>query len=96
MSVLQMLLPYQDEWIKRYEPQKRLLTGRAYQFAKRAMDISLVVGSLPVWLPVIGILALIILLTSPGAPVIFTQLRTGKGGRRFCMYKFRTMVPNAE
>jgi lipopolysaccharide/colanic/teichoic acid biosynthesis glycosyltransferase len=28
--------------------------------------------------------------------VIFNQLRTGKGGRRFYMYKFRTMVPEAE
>jgi lipopolysaccharide/colanic/teichoic acid biosynthesis glycosyltransferase len=96
MSVLQMLSPYQDDWIKRFDPQKRILTGRAYQLAKRAMDLFLVVGSLPLWLPLIGILALIIRITSPGAPVVFTQLRTGKGGRRFCMYKFRTMVPNAE
>ena len=41
-------------------------------------------------------LALLIRITSPGAPVVFKQLRTGKGGRRFSMYKFRTMVPNAE
>lgn len=96
MSVLQMLSPFQDEWIKKYDPQGRILTGRAYRLAKRAMDLFLVVSTLPLWLPLIGILALIILITSPGAPVIFTQLRTGKGGRRFCMYKFRTMVPNAE
>jgi lipopolysaccharide/colanic/teichoic acid biosynthesis glycosyltransferase len=96
MSVLEMLSPYQDEWIKRFDPQKRILKGRAYQFAKRAMDILLVVITLPLWLPLIGIIALIIRITSPGAPVVFSQLRTGKGGRRFCMYKFRTMVPNAE
>lgn len=96
MSVLEMLSPYEDEWIKKFDPQKRILKGRAYQFAKRAMDIILVVFSLPLWLPLIGIIALIIRITSPGAPVVFSQLRTGKGGRRFCMYKFRTMVPNAE
>jgi lipopolysaccharide/colanic/teichoic acid biosynthesis glycosyltransferase len=39
---------------------------------------------------------LLIHFTSPGAPVMFKQLRTGKGGRRFYMYKFRTMVPEAE
>jgi lipopolysaccharide/colanic/teichoic acid biosynthesis glycosyltransferase len=39
---------------------------------------------------------LIIKVTSSGAPVIFKQLRTGQGGKRFGMYKFRTMVPNAE
>ena len=96
MSVLEMLSPYEDEWIKKFDPQKRILKGRAYQLAKRAMDIVLVVFSLPLWLPLIGIIALIIRITSPGAPVVFSQLRTGKGGRRFCMYKFRTMVPNAE
>jgi lipopolysaccharide/colanic/teichoic acid biosynthesis glycosyltransferase len=52
--------------------------------------------ALPFWLPLIGILALIIHITSPGAPVFFKQLRTGKGGQRFNMYKFRSMVPNAE
>jgi lipopolysaccharide/colanic/teichoic acid biosynthesis glycosyltransferase len=31
-----------------------------------------------------------------GGPVIFIQERTGKGGRRFRMFKFRTMVPNAQ
>jgi lipopolysaccharide/colanic/teichoic acid biosynthesis glycosyltransferase len=40
--------------------------------------------------------ALLIALESPGAPVIFTQMRTGKGGNPFKMYKFRSMVPNAE
>src|SRR5688572_28135249 len=39
---------------------------------------------------------MIIRITSPGARVLFTQMRTGKGGRRFYMYKFRSMVPNAE
>jgi lipopolysaccharide/colanic/teichoic acid biosynthesis glycosyltransferase len=96
MSVLEMLSSYQDEWIKRFDPEKRILTGRAYQLAKRLMDIFLVVLALPFWLPLNGIIALVIRITSPGAPVIFTQLRTGKGGRRFYMYKFRTMVPNAE
>lgn len=96
MSVLEMVSTYEEEWIRKFDPQKRMLTGRAYLLAKRIMDLFLVLISFPVWLPLIGILALIIHLTSPGAPVIFTQLRTGKGGRRFSMYKFRTMVPNAE
>jgi lipopolysaccharide/colanic/teichoic acid biosynthesis glycosyltransferase len=40
-------------------------------------------------------IALAIKLTSPG-PVFFAQQRTGYRGRRFSMYKFRTMVANAE
>ena len=38
---------------------------------------------------------LLVYIDSPG-PIFFSQLRTGKGGHRFRMYKFRTMVPNAE
>lgn len=96
MSVLQMTTTHQEDWIRRFDPNKRLLRGRAYLVAKRIMDLFLVVTTIPLWLPLNGIVALIIHFTSPGAPVMFKQLRTGKGGRRFYMYKFRTMVPDAE
>jgi lipopolysaccharide/colanic/teichoic acid biosynthesis glycosyltransferase len=97
VSVLEIFSSsYQDEWIKKFDPHKRVLTGRAYRLAKRLMDVFLVVVGLPLWLPLTGLIALIIRLESPGAPVVFNQLRTGKGGSRFYMYKFRTMVPNAE
>lgn len=96
MSVLETLSSSQDDWVKKFDPQKRILRGRAYRLAKRLMDIFLVIITLPLWLTLMGIIALIIRITSPGLPVLFTQLRTGKGGRRFYMYKFRTMVPNAE
>ncbi len=96
MSVLGMISSYEEEWIRKFDPQKRVITGNAYLLAKRFMDLSLVLIALPFWLPVIGIIALVIRVTSPGAPVMFKQLRTGKGGQRFHMYKFRSMVPNAE
>jgi lipopolysaccharide/colanic/teichoic acid biosynthesis glycosyltransferase len=50
---------------------------------------------LPVVLVVLAVCVLAIRLESPG-PAMFRQERTGKGGRRFRMYKLRTMVPNAE
>ena len=96
MSVLQMTTTHEEDWIKRFDPNKRFLRGQAYLVAKRIMDLFLVVITLPLWLPLNGIVALIIHIASPGAPVMFKQLRTGKGGRRFHMYKFRTMVPDAE
>lgn len=96
MSILQIALAPQTDWVKQFDPRKRILTGKAYFLAKRIMDLFLVIVTLPFWLPLNGIIALLIRLTSPGAPVVFRQLRTGKGGRRFYMYKFRTMVPNAE
>lgn len=60
------------------------------------MDLTIVFLAMPLWGPLFLAIALIIRVTSPGAPALFTQLRTGKGGRRFRMYKFRSMVPNAE
>jgi lipopolysaccharide/colanic/teichoic acid biosynthesis glycosyltransferase len=96
MSVLEMISSYEEDWIKKFDPQKRILTGAAYFVTKRILDLFLVLVTLPFWLALITVIALIIRVTSPGAPVIFEQLRTGKGGRRFNMYKFRTMVPDAE
>jgi lipopolysaccharide/colanic/teichoic acid biosynthesis glycosyltransferase len=96
MTILQIAPEHAQEWIDKFSPQRRTLTGNGYLIAKRIMDVTLVLLSLPLWLPVLAIIALVIGLTSPGAPVIFKQLRTGKGGRRFHMYKFRTMVPGAE
>jgi lipopolysaccharide/colanic/teichoic acid biosynthesis glycosyltransferase len=84
------------QWIERYQPQKALLRGRAYRFAKRVMDLGLVFLSMPVWAPVFALIFLSIKLEEPGAPVFFMQKRTGKGGQRFRMFKFRTMVENAE
>ena len=46
-------------------------------------------------LPVIGLLGLLVRLTSPG-PAIYRQLRVGQRGRKFMMYKIRTMRHNAE
>src|SRR5690606_27119456 len=46
--------------------------------------------------PLFVVCSVLILLSSPGGPVLFKQWRTGKGGKRFRMFKFRTMVPDAE
>lgn len=83
-------------WINSFDPKKRIFTGRSYLIVKRMMDLTLVILSAPFWLPALGLISLVITLTSPGAPSMFTQLRTGIGGKRFLMYKFRSMVPNAE
>jgi len=66
-----------------------------YEPAKRALDLAVGLAVLPLILPVIALCALVILIESPGAPALFRQERTGRGGRRFRMYKLRTMVPNA-
>lgn len=84
------------KWYMKYDPRDRLFVGNSYLIAKRIMDLLIVFASAVAWLPVFLVVAAMIQVTSPGAPAIFTQQRTGRGGKRFKMYKFRTMVPNAE
>ena len=85
-----------EEWLRKFNPQKRILTGRSYLFVKRFMDLALVLLTMPFWGALLLLIGLMIWLESPGAPVLFFQNRTGRGGKRFRMYKFRSMVPNAE
>ncbi len=83
-------------WLKQFDPNKRILRGKDYERAKRLLDLFIVLVAAPFWLPWLLIIAALLKLSDPRAPVFFVQQRTGKGGRRFKMYKFRTMVPNAE
>jgi lipopolysaccharide/colanic/teichoic acid biosynthesis glycosyltransferase len=70
-------------------------TPRGYARTKRAIDLALCLVALPVLLPLGLLCALAIRLETPG-PILFTQQRTGQHGVRFPMFKFRTMVRNAE
>jgi lipopolysaccharide/colanic/teichoic acid biosynthesis glycosyltransferase len=72
-----------------------LLFRRPYQIGKRLFDILACLLALPVLLFAGGLIALLIWLDDPG-PVLFRQARTGQGGQRFAMYKFRTMVTDAD
>jgi lipopolysaccharide/colanic/teichoic acid biosynthesis glycosyltransferase len=69
--------------------------GWGRQWGKRTFDVAVCVLVLPLALPLMAFLAALVRLESPG-PAIFRQQRTGRDGRRFEMFKFRTMVANAE
>ncbi len=69
---------------------------RAYWVLRRGQDIFFSALALVVLLPLMLIVALVIVIDSPGAGPIFTQTRVGRDGREFKLFKFRTMVPNAE
>lgn len=62
---------------------------------KRGLDVLLALLIFPLVLPILALLLLLIKLDSKG-PAIFKSERIGKGGRRFAIYKLRTMCLNAE
>jgi exopolysaccharide biosynthesis polyprenyl glycosylphosphotransferase len=63
--------------------------------AKRPMDVALAAFGLLAGAPVMLLVALLVKLTSPG-PIIYKQVRVGRYGRPFWIYKFRTMRTDAE
>ena len=62
---------------------------------KRLFDIAFSLLGLMVAWPVILVVSVLVVVTSPG-PVLYFGTRIGKHGKPFKMYKFRTMVINAE
>lgn len=83
-----------DFWVNEL-PYQSASARLVYMVLKRLIDITLVVISMPVTVPLMLVLMLLVYLDG-GRPIFFVQQRTGLGGRRFKMYKFRTMVPDAE
>jgi len=71
------------------------LTG-ANAAAKRLIDIVASTVALVILAIPLLIFAVLLKITSPGGPVIFKQERIGMKRRPFIVYKFRTMIPDAE
>jgi len=65
------------------------------QILKRSIDIVIATLALLIFSPILLAAAIAIKLTSPG-PIFFLQERIGLNKRHFLMFKFRTMVPNAD
>lgn len=69
---------------------------RMYRFVKRTFDIASSLFALIVLSPLLLIVALVIYIDDPKGSPIFIQKRVGKDGKEFKMYKFRSMVVDAE
>lgn len=63
-------------------------------FLKRLLDIVLVLVSAPLVIPLVGFMALLVLLD--GGKPFYSQLRIGRGGRTFRIWKLRSMAPDAD
>ncbi len=76
------------------------MKNKSYKL-KRFLDISMVIGGLlfpllwPLWIIVIFIIPILIWVEDRG-PIFYSQKRIGKNKKVFKVYKFRTMIPDAE
>ncbi|WP_246055417.1 sugar transferase [Pseudalkalibacillus caeni] len=71
-------------------------TKMSYLFLKRTLDFAGALFGLILLFPLFLIVGLLIKIEDPKGPVFFKQKRTGLNGEEFYMYKFRSMVSNAE
>ena len=71
------------------------MVRRTYRAAKRGFDIACSIAALIILSPAFLLVALLIKLSSKG-PIIYTQIRVGKDGKLFKIYKFRSMKVDAE
>jgi Undecaprenyl-phosphate galactose phosphotransferase WbaP len=74
---------------------RQKLFSRYEQMVKRVLDIILIVLASPFLAGLFIFLALMIRLESPG-PITYRQIRLGKAKKAFSIWKFRTMVENAD
>ena len=73
-----------------------LQNNKRYWIWRRTQDIILALLGLWLTWPLMLIVAVVIVLDSPGAGPIYSQTRVGRDGKEFTFYKFRSMHPNAE
>lgn len=87
------------ETAQKSTPQENLISIEpkpVYSFFKRFFDILISFITISIFIVPMLIIALVIVIDSPGDSPIYTQERVGKNGKRFKFYKFRSMVPNAD
>ncbi|OOR10984.1 multidrug MFS transporter [Bacillus cereus] len=75
---------------------EQLNARKGYLIIKRFMDIIGSLVGLILLAPIFCIIAIMIKIEDSKGPIVFKQIRVGKNGKEFHMYKFRSMVVNAE
>lgn len=79
-----------------YTVKKRKRVSKIYSFVKRMSDIALSILALVLTSPIFLLIMFFYLFGESKGPVIFSQKRYGKNGSKFNIYKFRSMVVNAD
>lgn len=83
------------EKVEEFQLDERYAKSFYYYFLKRLIDTIFSLTGIILLSPIFLIVSVLIKIDSKG-PVIFAQERVGKNGKHFKMYKFRSMIPDAE
>lgn len=95
LSQIPQALPLRQSQSAAHGRSASVVSGRfQYRIVKRALDIALVILFIPIWFPVVCIVALAVHLDSSGA-VLFSHRRLCQNGDFFSMWKFRTMCTDS-
>lgn len=76
--------------------KSKIDSPKFYLFVKRVFDVIASVLALILLSPLFAIVAILIKREDPKGPVFYSQIRVGKNGKTFRMYKFRSMVVDAD
>ena len=79
-----------------YLHEEQIKRNSTYLFFKKTFDLICAICGLIVLTPVFLVVAMIIKLEDPKGPIFFKQTRVGMNEKEFTMYKFRSMVSDAE
>ena len=84
-----------DVWMETEYLDLSLSKGRIYPFFKRMIDILMVSIAVILLLPIFLLISVLVKITSKGS-IIYKHKRVGKNGKEIYLYKFRTMVSDAD
>jgi exopolysaccharide production protein ExoY len=87
-----IVFPHTDDLVQ----VKQVRNQRFYSVTKRITDILGAIIGLVITLPIFTIITLFYLFGDAKGPVLFRQIRIGKNGKKFHIYKFRSMIVNAD
>lgn len=90
------LLPNELSLGYKFTVNERKKVSKIYTFVKRMSDIALSILALVLTLPIFLLIMFFYLFGESKGPILFSQIRYGKNGSKFNIYKFRSMVVNAD
>ena len=80
----------------KHSQQVKINNNKYYLVTKRVFDFIVAFLGIIFLIPIFTLVALLVKIEDYKGPIIFKQIRIGKDGREFYIYKFRSMVVNAE